>query len=742
MSLPRPATAAELENCAIEPIHIPGAIQPHGCLLAFDPATLRLRHASVNVAEFLGTGCEAMLGRPIHEVLPGSAADSVRRALAEDAALDWALVHCEAAGQRLEGVVHAHEEMVFVELERVGATAASAAGVEHAIRHLAITDDLAQLSSATARVIREITGFDRVVVYRFDRDDNGEVVAEARDDALDPFLGLHFPESDIPRQARALYCKNWIRTIPDAGYTAVPIVPALRQDTHAPLDLGRTFLRSVSPVHLEYLANMGVQGSMSVSLVVGGRLWGLISCGHRTPRRVPARLRSACESIGRIVSLQIAALETLEISRVRGSAFDSMQALKHAMRDTHDGVLAALSRHPVAILQVAQAQGVAIVLPGEPPRCIGRTPPPGRVAALAQWLGSRFGPSGIFETRELGATDSQWSDIATVASGVLAFALPTPQQPCVLWFRPEVAQTVSWGGDPAKGAQVDPNGMLRVHPRRSFELWKQVVRGRALDWSRGHVEEVLDLRRLAIESDLVHQVRKEQEAVRARDDLVAVVSHDLRTPMSVVVMQAALLQHMADSNQNSRLRSSAQIIQRAGERMAALLRDLLDLAKIEAGRFEVVTSPQPVQTLLEEACGLLRPVADAAQVELSADPVTGLVVRADPERIYQVLANLIGNAIKFSNRGGKVSVGAHSLGTVCEVWVSDEGTGISAGALPHIFDRYWQARANQKSGAGLGLFICKGVVEAHGGSIRVQSREGTGSTFFFTLPLEKVHAVS
>lgn len=741
MKPPRAATADELAQCATEPIHIPGAIQPHGCLLAFDAASLRLRHVSRNAAAFLGDVPEALLGRAANEFLPAAVADMLRQAASPEAA-EKIVIEFEGKPGGLEGVLHVYHGMVILELERAQPSDEDrGAALGNAMRRIAAASDLASLSDAAARAVRELTGFDRALVYRFDRD-GGEVIAEATHPDMEPYLGLHFPESDIPRQARELYRVNWIRVIPDAVYDAVPLVPALREDTHAPLDLSHAILRSVSPVHLEYLANMGVYASMSISLVVEGRLWGLVSCGHRAPRKVPARLRAACESLGRIVSLQIGALESLDLERMRARKLDAMNALEHAMRMAKGSVLAALESEPARLLEIAQASGAAIVVEGEEPRRVGVTPEPELLTQLARRVGGSAGPAGVFETRELGSAIPQWN-AADVASGVLAIVLPTPQLPCVLWFRPEMVHTLHWGGDPAKTLQAQSaGGAPRIHPRHSFELWKEVVRGRSLDWSRAEVHAATDLRRLAVEIDLAHQVRKAQSAVRARDDLVAVVSHDLRTPMSVVGMQAAIIQKLAagESNEASiRLRASAQIIQRSSDRMVALLRDLLDLGKIEAGRFEVEANPHSVADLLNDACELLRPVADAKRIRLLVEPVPPLRVWADTERIFQVLANLIGNSIKFCAEGCEVRLGAHVAGGMCEIGVSDNGPGISENALPHVFNRYWQARADEARGAGLGLYICKGIVEAHGGAIRVESAVGEGSTFRFTLPVELGH---
>jgi two-component system, chemotaxis family, sensor kinase Cph1 len=496
---------------------------------------------------------------------------------------------------------------------------------------------------------------------------------------------------------------------------------------------------------------MGLQASMSVSLLVDDRLWGLISCGHRQPRPMPYRLRTACETIGRMVSLQIGALQTLELQRREAQRARPMRALVEALRHPEDHGLAGLPAQAGPLLEIAAAAG-ASVISGETVSNIGQCPDDATVLALSHWVSERAGAAGVMSTRQLPLDDPRWEDCAARASGVLGMMLPTPAHSCVLWFRPELVQTVTWGGNPNKpivatgesSTVADTSGAAipsepRLHPRRSFAAWKQEVRGRSAPWGRAEHDAVSELRRSAIEIDLYRQVQREQAAVKARDDLVAVVAHDLRTPMSVVVMQAAvierLLSRVRSEETTQRLRASAQVVQRAGQRMATLLNGLLDLARIEAGRFEVSASRQSAQEIIEDAYELLNPVCEAQGQELVAHPAPALEIHADPERLFQVLSNLIGNASKYSPDRARIEVkAAATTDGLCEFSVSDNGPGIGPEQLPRIFDRYWQERASG-NGVGLGLYISRGIVEAHGGTIRAESQVGVGTTVSFTVPL-------
>ena len=727
----------DLGDCASEPIHIPGSIQPHGALVAFDPGSLQVLQASANVEAYLGMPYQQLLDSSVAAAFPGDVVARLRDVPALGApAARWRF---EVAGCALEASLHRHDGIAVLEVEAADDAAAAARGalLGEGLRELAAADALPQLLATTARVVRTLTGFDRVVVYGFDADDHGEVLSEARTDDVEAYLGLHFPESDIPRQARELYRRNWIRAIPDARYEPVPLVALLRSGSGRPLDLSQAALRSVSPVHLRYLANMGLRASMSVSLIVDRRLWGLISCGHRQPHALPQGLRDACETIGRVVSSQISALATLDLQRRQASNADVQRRLVATLDYPQAHGLAGLSTESDALLALTRATGAAIV-GGETVWPVGLCPEPSVLLSLAHWVRERADADGCFRTRQLAVDDARWASVAGFASGVLAVVLPTPEPACVLWLRPELVQTVEWAGEPGKTVEHDAaSGADILTPRRSFALWRQEVRNRSLDWGRAEVTAAAELRRSAIARDLVRQVEAARAAVQARDDLVAVVAHDLRSPMSVIVLQAALIQRLyaQDTTETAqRLKASAQTIRRAGERMTALLNDLLDLSRIEAGRFEIALAPLHADAVVQDAVDLLGGLTEGKNLRLVVES-SSLAIRGDAERLFQVFSNLIGNAVKFSPPDATIRVGAAASGRMCEFSVADSGSGIAPDHLPRIFERYWQGRPSGAFGAGLGLYIARGIVEAHGGRISAQSSPGVGTTVRFTVPL-------
>lgn len=736
----RSAPTIDLSNCEREPIHIPGAIQPHGVLLVLDESASSVAQASENIEAHLGRPLGEVLGRPLTEVLEPSSAAEIRRVLLEERWDETNPLRVHAAGKVFDGIVHCHAGAAVVELEPAAPVSEHAGHppLRLALKELQRARTLPQLCESIVAEVRRLTGFERVMLYRFDEDDHGCVDAESKQAELTSYLRLHYPASDIPRQARELYLKNWLRIIPDARYTPARVLPTLRADTGGPLDLSHSVLRSVSPIHLEYLANMGVRASMSISLIVRERLWGLIGClNHTAPRFTPYEVRAACEVLGRLTSLQIAALEVQEATLLRAARRDTHEALAQAMRDSeaNEDVLHALLSRPTELCALVGADGAALVSEGEAVS-VGGSPPPDQMVALDVWLSEREQGS-LFSTLALASLYPPAVAIKDVASGVLTFTLPGQPRRRLLWFRPELIQTVSWGGDPNKPVAVDAG--TRLHPRRSFELWREEVRLRSRPWTPSDHEAADELRRRIIEIDLARQVLREQRAVQARDDLVAVVSHDLKNPLGVIEMQAAVLLRTAqpvDEEPSRRLRASAECIQRAVARMNALIHDLLDLAAIEAGRFGLNCRTEDVREVVEEALTILRPLATGKHITLEAQLAEAARIELDRERFFQVLSNLVGNAIKFTPDGGTVTVRTDRAGDELLFTVKDTGPGVAADQLPHVFDRYWQAAHKRRHGSGLGLYIAKGIVEAHGGRIWVEPPSAGGACFRFTLPMQ------
>ncbi|WP_289140028.1 ATP-binding protein [uncultured Pseudomonas sp.] len=730
-----------LANCADEPIRFPGAIQPHGALLTLREPDLQIVQVSANVASLFNHPPETLLGQPLDTLLGADNARTVQQIASQLNFIDAPALHVTLNGNEFEGLLHRHQGVLVLEFEpryehfQPKSVNGRASNLGKMLQRLQSAKTLQALYEISVSEIQAMTGYDRVLIYRFEEEGHGQVIAEASAPSMELFNGLFFPASDIPEQARELYRTNWLRIIPNADYEPVPLLPKLHPDTGKPLDLSFATLRSVSPIHCQYMKNMGVLSSMSISLMKGDKLWGLISCGNREPLHVPNDLRTTCQTIGQVLSLQISAMEALDISRQREEKVEALDTLNQAMSASADTVFDGLAQCPQVLMDLVLAGGVAII-EGQQLHRYGNCPEPAQIRALHKWLQDTGQP--VFASHHLSAVYPPAADYQPVASGVLAMSLPKPVDNGVLWFRPEVKENIQWSGDPQKPLALEKSDAgLRLRPRTSFEIWKVEMAGISTKWSSGDRFAANDLRRSALENDLARQVLREQQAVHARDELVAVVSHDLRNPMTVISMLCGMMQKAFSSDgahTSRRISSAIDTMQQAAARMNVLLEDLLDTSKIEAGRYTVKPVPLDVSQILEEAYALLAPLAQEKGVDLSFNAEPGLQINADPERLFQVLSNLIGNAIKFTPRQGKIGISAMSNGEEIVFAVRDSGEGIAPDQLPHVFDRYWTLTENNPTGSGLGLYITQGIVKAHGGRIEAESELGRGSEFRFTVP--------
>lgn len=735
------AEKVTLDNCEREPIHIPGAIQPHGWLLACSGAELSIERASTNIESLVGMPASALRGTSLATLFEPTAFAAFRESLGRLAVREINPTRIEMRdGVEVEMVVHRSGDLLVVELERPQAgERAFDPRLRSAIVKLQAAMDVDSLTRTAATEVRAITGFDRVMVYRFDAEWNGQVVAEARRDDLEPFLGLHYPASDIPAQARRLYEQNWLRLIADVGYTPSPIVPELDPTTHAPLDLSHAHLRSVSPIHIEYLQNMGVTASMSISLIVDGRLVGLIACHHYAgPHIVPFFVRETAEYLGQALSWNLRVLEHADAAgragRVQRCESQIAQNLATA-EDVLDGLAIP------AFVELAGAGGAAIVL-DEGVRRLGATPDERRIGEIIAWL--RAGNHDLFATDHLASHYAPAERWDAFAAGLLAAAVSVELGEYLLWFRPSTERTVDWAGDPRKQVTAVSEAAPRLSPRGSFALWRETVRGRSLPWERWQLEAASNVRRLMIggvrrRSATLRTLNKRLvDADHAKDVFIATISHELRTPLNAISGWSRLV--MTNQIPQARWPEAMQVVERNSETLARLVEDLLDVSRIVSGKLTLEVESVDLHAVVEGVLDAMTLAAEAKSIRikrvLDSAP---MVVLGDPTRIRQIVTNLLTNAIKFTPKGGSVSVALRRQRSDIEIVVRDSGQGIDADMLPQVFGLFWQADGSTKrasQGLGLGLAIVKKLVELHGGHVSVESEGlGLGATFTVRLPV-------
>lgn len=545
------AQSVDLTNCDREPIHLLGAIQPFGFLIVASKRLWTITHASRNVPDWLGARPADLVGKPLANFLAPQAVHQIRSglqtALITNAPSRSFGIEIAGNGERYDLVVHAHGDSVMIDLEPTAeqTPADLAVSITETLGRLRQSKDSHIFHRLAVEQMRSLTGFDRVMIYRFAHDGSGEVIAEAARPGIESYLGLHYPASDIPRQARILYERNWLRIIPDIGATPILIDPPF-DEAGNPLDLSMSTLRSVSPIHIEYLQNMSVGASMSVSILKDGKLWGLFACHHYSPYSVSFERRTAAELLGQMYSLLIEnrehASEAAYEARAR-TMLDKLTSEMTAEVTTQESLADRLDE--IADLLICDGVGAWI---GDTPTLRGLTPNETQFAALAAYLRDA-GITEVHSTHQISAEYPEGAAFADRAAGMLVVPLSRHAGNYIVFFRKESKRSVNWAGDPNKPINVGPLGP-RLTPRKSFELWQETVVGQSMPWRPIERRIAENLRAILLE--IVLQLAEMAEVIRRRTHerqqlLIAELHHRIRNILNLIHSIISRSRQSADS---------------------------------------------------------------------------------------------------------------------------------------------------------------------------------------------------
>jgi chemotaxis family two-component system sensor kinase Cph1 len=739
-------TQAHLSHLDDLPIQTINQIQPHGLLLVLEEPELKILQVSQNAFSLLSTTPQQILNQTLEDLLDAFQIEGIKQGLAHNnlefinPTKLWIHTHGDDYIV-FDAVFHRNKDgLLILELE----PAISQENIPFlSFYHLArvsinqfkSTSKLHDFYQVIVQEVRKATGFDRVMLYKFDQDQHGIVVAEEKLESLEPYLGLHYPASDIPKAARKLFSSNWIRQIPNAKAEAVGLFPEVNPKTRRPLELTHSILRSASPCHLEYLHNMSVGSSLTISLMKEGQLWGLIACHHKTPKYVSYELRKACEFLGRVIFSELAAREETEDYDYRMKLTSIQTTLIDLMSEKEHFIQGLIQDQP-NLLDLTNAQGAAIYFGGNW-TTLGETPSEEDLNLLVQWLKKNVDQE-IFSTDSLPQIYADAELFKDVGSGLLA--IPISDRNYVLWFRPEVIQTVNWGGDPSKAIEATHHeGEIKLSPRKSFQLWQETVKLKSLPWKPIEIKAALELRKAIIniilrQADELAQLAHDLERSNAELKKFAyVASHDLQEPLNQVANYVQLLEMRYDAEIDEDGKEFIGFAVEGVSLMQTLIDDVLAYSKVDLQGVEFELTDASVA--LTKALGNLRRRIQETQAVITHNPMPKIMV--DSTQLMQLFQNLIGNAIKFrSEKIPTIHIGAKRLEDEWLFSVQDNGIGIDPQFAERIFIIFQRLHPRDEyPGTGMGLAICKKIVECHRGRIWVESQSGEGATFYFTIPV-------
>ena len=729
------------------PIHLVSEIQPHGVLLVLKEPDLQILQISQNTFSTFGISPEDMVQQELEDILDPYQIQKIKFWLSEEN-LDFinpTKIWIKKQGDEytvFDATFYRNSQgFLILELEPT----ASQENIpflsfyhlaQASVNRLEKSKSFHDFSQIIVQEIRKMTEFDRVMLYKFADDGHGSVIAEEKIDTLEPYLGLHYPESDIPRPARQLFLENSIRVIPDTNFqSSAELFPKINPVSGKPIDLTNSILRSAAPCHIDYLHNMGVGASLTISLIKDNKLWGLIACHHQAPKFVSYELRKACEFLGRIIFSEISGKEETEdydyqinLKQVQSSLVEYMSREENFI----DGLV----RNQPNLLDLTNAEGAAIYFGGKY-TLIGNTPKEEELNFLVEWLKNNV-KDEVFSTDSLPSMYPDAISFKNVASGLLA--IPISKQNYVLWFRPEIIQTVNWGGNPHQAFSVDQSeGNVRLSPRKSFDLWKEIVQLTSLPWQNVEIKAALELRKSIInivlrQADELAQLAQNLQRSNAELKKFAyVASHDLQEPLNQVANYVQLLEMRYIPELDADGKEFIGYVVEGVSLMQTLIDDVLAYSKVDT--LGVAFQVTPVETALNRVLKNLHQRITETGTIITYDPLPA--VMANETQLIQLFLNLIGNAIKFhSSQPPKIHVGAKRLEDEWLFSIKDNGIGIDPQFGDRIFIIFQRLHTRDEySGTGMGLAICKKIIECHGGRIWVESQDGQGATFYFTIPI-------
>ena len=737
-----------LTNCEHEPIHIPGQIQPHGFLLGIT-LQWKIDFCSENVAAYFGISHNQMLGKDFAAVFGVTAENEILAYTNGDEFKDAFPLEIELLGSLFQINIHKSEGIYILEAELLFADQEKLADAYKQtiqfVSQMNKTTSLKDLCALVAEGTREITGYDRVMIYRFDEQYNGEVFAEDCREDLEPFLGLHYPHTDIPAQARELYIKNLLRLIVDIDYEPVPIYTVDDKEGKN-LDLSLSILRSTSPIHVEYLKNIGVGATLTISLIHHGKLWGLIACHHYSKKNISPEIRLAAKLQGQFITSQIDIRQSNDeylSAQKTNLALEQLTSLElPVLKESLEKIVSAPQ-----LLEIANASGVSIITRDKIYKN-GLTPSDEQIIDLVRHLKSKKN-TDFFSTNKISDHFPEFDENSNFA-GIIYHSLGNNGH--VIWFRPETISEIKWGGDPEKRIVKDSKGL---HPGNSYNIYKQIVKNQSSNWKLYEINAASQYTHTLYNHLILIMLSEEEEKYRSQSEILKetnseleninwISTHDLQEPLRKIQLITSKMLSELDVISTESISNSLQRVSKSANRMSGLLEDILKYTRIKNTRekLEEVDLNKILKSTIKE---MHETIAESnAIIEHENLPE----VHAISFLMRQLFNNILQNSIKYasSERQPKIVITAsqepvliHDRYKVYCHWVrfSDNGIGFEQQYAESIFKVFTRLHTQEHyTGSGIGLALCKKIMQTVGGDIQAEGKPYQGTDIIIYFPCD------
>ncbi len=715
----------EYINCDQEPIHICGEVQEYGFLLGSQDS--KITFYSENILDFFSVDSDFLLGRDIRILFADLGIDVNWDNFSDNEIL--AIQHFSFKNEEYTLSIHTHKGFTFFEIEKVLPN--HKINKEYAaIQKILRNSNEENIWKILLEEVQQIIDFDRAMIYQFLYDGSGQVIEELVKPNLDSYLDLHYPESDIPAQARALYLKNPVRITSHVSGKTYPIIGIIQKED---IDLTYCVTRASSPVHIQYLKNAQVEASFSTSIIVNGELWGMVACQNSEPKHLDLQSRLLVETLTRTSANAFASFRSLEtLQEYQRINLNNITLRQNLLNDESFGK--ALENNINDIMNTCDADGIIIKINNEI-LTAGKTPNNSDIEKIIDWSreNNHNFEENIYVSNTFCRTITDLENSET-SCGIIISELGNNTSDMLIWLRKEQGQKIKWAGKPEKQTTSeikDGVEIIKFSPRKSFEVWKEYVKGTSLPWKIKEIESAkwitsVILKASHTKSSQIQDLNNQLKELNGElDSFSHTISHDLNTPLTVIKLNAQLAKKLPDPEN---VHKTLDNIISQVDTMSAMILNVLELSKIKKSEIELKSI---------QVDAMITKVVEDSKISFES-PHTDIIIQNTPEvlgdqtMVYQVFGNVIGNAVKYSSKSEKpkVKIIGEIADNVVIYKITDNGIGIDQKESKKMFKIFSRMNnAKEFNGNGVGLSIVHHLMEKMGGKISYESESGKGTTF-------------